>query len=483
MAASPAQVKVVFTTDEEDLQLPEARRQLLVPAGKQTAQLASYTCFRGSHSPDIKRYGLSRILNSESMLDTSSPTPLDFIVDGAFLRTSIEDYLKANGLSSETTLTLKYVRSLIPPVYRASFQHDDWVGAVDVLSSSAPAAKGIHGTVNDRVASAGYDGLVRIWNPSGDIIATSAPTGYPPRLNSVRWVSPTKLVSAGLQGEVVVWSYSEASHGTSGSFKCDMKLVGHEKQIHNLDVNSLTKRVLSASSDGCVGLWSSSKDAAPKVDAADSSEPKRTKLAASATFAERGPLAMMPMHDSQVMAAVFHAHDSTVAYSASQDGTVKTIDLTTQRQVSSLTTKHPVVCAAALRNSLIAAGSSAKHIALLDPRESAATTAAMTLHGHTNWVVSVSQSPSDDFSLVSGSWDSTCRVWDLRSAKRATNDVDGVVGKPVYTIGRNWLKGQLPAAGHGAKVLSVVWDKAWGIVSAGEDKTVQVNSARDILAQ
>lgn len=34
MDASSAQVKVVFTTNEEDLVLPESKRQLLVPAGQ-----------------------------------------------------------------------------------------------------------------------------------------------------------------------------------------------------------------------------------------------------------------------------------------------------------------------------------------------------------------------------------------------------------------------------------------------------------------
>lgn len=33
MDSSTAQVKVIFTTNEADLQLPETKRQLLVPAG------------------------------------------------------------------------------------------------------------------------------------------------------------------------------------------------------------------------------------------------------------------------------------------------------------------------------------------------------------------------------------------------------------------------------------------------------------------
>lgn len=34
METPSTQVKVIFTTTEEDLQLPESKRQLLVPAGK-----------------------------------------------------------------------------------------------------------------------------------------------------------------------------------------------------------------------------------------------------------------------------------------------------------------------------------------------------------------------------------------------------------------------------------------------------------------
>ncbi|KJZ74167.1 Ribosome biogenesis protein ytm-1 [Hirsutella minnesotensis 3608] len=474
MDSSPGQVKVIFTTDEADLQLPESRQQLLVPA-------------------DIKRYGLSRILNSESMLDTSSPIPLDFLANGTFLRTSIQEFLAANGLSSETTLTLQYVRSLLPPVYEASFQHDEWVASVDVVSASAPASKTLEGgNARDRVASASYDGLVRIWNPSGEAIATSSAGragGHTQRLNAVRWLSPAKLVSAGLDRKLVVWDYREADDGFSGSLKPSMELWGHAKGVNSVDVNVSTKRVLTASSDGCVGVWTSSKKTAPQAEPESlpsAHSAKRAKLSAAAgSTAQRGPLAMIPMHSESVTAAIFHPNDSTVAYSASQDHTLKTIDLTTQREVSRLTTMHPILCAAALpTNSLVAAGSSARHITLLDPRESAAATAAMTLRGHVNMVVSLSPSPENDYSLVSGSHDSTCRVWDLRSVRPATADEGaGRVSEPAYTIGREWLKSKkLPPAGDGAKVLSVVWDKTWGIVSAGEDKKVQINRGRGLLA-
>lgn len=430
------------------------------------------------------------------MLDTSSPIPLDFLANGTFLTTSVEDYLASNGLSSESTLTLQYVRSLLPPVYESSFEHDDWVGAVDVLSATSPAGRlggdqGPPSSIIDRVASASYDGLVRIWNSSGEAIATTPAShggGHSMRLNAVKWLSAKQLASAGLDRKVLVWDYTEGGEdGSSGSLKPNMELWGHEKAVNTIEASLSTRRLLTASSDGRIGLWSSSKRTAPQADPESlpsAHTNKKAKTAVSAS-AQRGPLAMIDAHDEPVTAALFHPHDSTVAYTASQDHTVKTIDLTTQRQVSRLTTMHPLLCAAALpARNLVAAGSSARHITLLDPRESAASTAAMTLRGHVNMVVSLAASPENDYSLVSGSHDSTCRVWDLRSVRPGTTEEGGgSVSSPVYTIGREWLKNKkLPPAGDGAKVLSVVWDKTWGIVSGGEDKKVQINRGRGLLA-
>lgn len=425
------------------------------------------------------------------MLNTSSPIPLDFLANGTFLKTSIEEYLASNGLSSEATLTLQYVRSLLPPVYEASFQHDDWVGGVDVLSATAPAGQRAEGkTINERAATASYDGLIRIWSPSGDIIATSPSAsggGHRLRPNTVKWLSPTKLVSAGLGGGLLVWKYSESGDGFSGTLKPEMSLRGHEMEINAVDVNTTSQRFLTASSSGRVGLWSSSKSSAPEVDPDSlpaTHAAKRAKTSGSST-AQRGPLAMMALHEAPVTAAIFHPQDSTVAYTASKDHTLRTVDLTTQKEVSRLTTMHPILCATALSTrSLVAAGTSARHITLLDPRESASVTAAMTLRGHVNWVVSIAPSPENDYSLVSGSWDTTCRVWDLRSVRPGTSaEGNGSVSEPAYTLNREWLQGKkLPPGGDGAKVLSVVWDKSWGIVSAGEDKKVQINRGRGLFA-
>ena len=471
-AEAGAQVKVTFTTTEEDIQLPESKRQLLVPA-------------------DIRRYGLSRILNSESMLDTDA-IPFDFLVNGSFLRTSLEEYLQNNGLTLETNITLQYVRSLIPPVYETSFEHDDWVSAVDVLSGSSPAGRWSgnafqHG--QERILSASYDGLLRIWNASGQVIATSPSGSYGGHIASIKaakFLSNAQLASGGMDRTVRVWKYTETDHFT-GELKPTLELYGHTGSIDSLEVDGQSKRILTASTDGTIGFWTASKASVPEADASlipGAHTSKRRKVTSSVSAAQGGPLALMSIHNAPATAAVFDPRDRTVAYSVSQDHTVRTIDLTTSLVVNTITTSHPLLSLCAVpRGSapLLAAGTSARHITMVDPRVNAAATSVMTLRGHTNKVVSLSPAPDNDYSLASGSHDGTCRIWDLRSVRPAAKDEGmGGVSEPVYVIEREGREGKKKSiAGDGYKVFGLTWDKL-GIFSGGEDKKIQVNRGRDV---
>ncbi|KAI1799379.1 WD40 repeat-like protein [Daldinia bambusicola] len=495
--AEVQQIRVNFTTTSPDLQLPEGRTQLLVPA-------------------DIKRYGLSRVLNSESMLNTSSPIPFDFLINGAFLRTSLEDYLKANGLSAESTVTLQYVRSLIPPVFQASFEHDDWVSDVDVLSDTSRAglwsnnSNNSFATGQDRILSASYDGLLRIWNKSGNVIATSSSGslgGHTASIKTAKFLSASQIASAGLDRTVRIWKYAEADDFLSGTLKPSLELYGHKAGIEAIDVHGPTGRVLSAASDGTIGLWTTSKSSAPAAPAAllpgaatNTSASKKRKLATSSSQApQRGPLSLTQPHTASASAAIFDPADATIAYTASQDHTIRTIDLTTSKVENVITTSHPLLSLCAVRRAgggaLLAAGTSARHITLADPRAGAAATAVMTLRGHRNMVAGLAASPHNEYSLVSASHDGTCRVWDLRGARAGTRaEGGGAVSESVYVVERESTKGGQgegknkgsggsgDVPGRGAKVFGVAWDRSWGIVSGGEDRMVQVNRGRDLLA-
>lgn len=99
----------------------------------------------------------------------------------------------------------------------------------------------------------------------------------------------------------------------------------------------------------------------------------------------------------------------------------------------------------------------------------------MTLRGHTNAVVCLDTNPKSEYGLVSGSHDGTCRIWDVRSVRQGSVG-EGQVGESVYVIEREGGKGR--SSGDGVKVFGVGWDEDVGIVSAGEDKRVQINRGK-----
>ncbi len=429
------------------------------------------------------------------MLDTPTPIPFDFLINGTFLRTTIEEYLTSSGLSSENTLNIQYVRSLIPPLFEASFEHDDWVSCVDVLSDTSPANVWQPGSVlagQERILSGSYDGLLRVWNKSGQTITIStSPSlgGHTSSIKAARFLSPTQIVSSGLDRTIRLWTYSESEDHFSAELKPTLEMYGHKGSVESLAVHGPSSRILSASVDGSIGFWSSRKsDAPPAPSSLISSGPsaKRRKLTTSTSTPQRGPLSMISGHNAPATAVIFHPDDPTVAYSASLDHMVKTLDLQTSTVVDTRTTSHPLLSITSLPSlsstHILAAGSSARHVTLIDPRASSTTTAIMTLRGHTNKIVSLAPDPDSTWGLVSGSHDGTCRVWDLRSTRQGTRDEGGgTVGESVYVVERESRKGEKrPVGGEGIKVLGVVWDREVGIVSAGEDKRVQINRGKGV---
>ncbi|KAI0157714.1 WD40-repeat-containing domain protein [Xylariaceae sp. FL1272] len=483
--AAPTEIRVKFTTTEVDpeLQVPEDNSGILVVP------------------TDLKRYGLSKILNSSVMLDTSSPVAFNFLINGQFLTTSLQDYLLANGLNSEETVTLQYVRHLIPPVHQASFQHDDWISSVDVLSATSRAGVWSGDKLalgQDRIVSGSYDGLLRIWNPSGEAIATSqsgTSGGHTASVKDVKFISSTQIASSGLDRTIRIWRYGESEEGLQRTLKPSLELYGHKASVDSLDVHAPSGRVLSASADGAIGIWTTSRNSAPPapttlLPGAGASETKKRKLSGASAAPQRGPVSLIPAHTSAATAVCFDPTDASIGYSASQDHTIRTIDLTTSKVENVISTSHPILALTPLQRSnsiLLAAATAARHITLVDPRVSEQTTSVLTLRGHKNMVSSLAACPDNDYSLVSGSYDGTCRIWDLRSSRTGTKtEGGGSVGDSVYTIERESQKGTKPRGsavpGTGAKVFGVAWDKTFGIVSVGEDKMVQINSGRDLLA-
>ncbi|KAL9014539.1 MAG: hypothetical protein Q9173_000816 [Seirophora scorigena] len=463
-------VRIHLTTSQPDVVLPEKTGPILV-------------------NTNFRRYALSSLVNT--ILENEKPVPFDFLINGTFLRSSLDDYLTQHGLSSETTLHLEYVKAAIPPVHLASFEHEDWVSSVDFLSSTSIARASGNGSDaqkpgHEKILSASYDGLLRIWDMSSQVTASSPPAGDGGHVSSIKaakFISSSQIASSGIDRTVRLWRYRDASDDSPAAIDPQIDLYGHNGSVDALAVHQSTSRILSASADHYVGLWSARKSDAPLakqscLPSRASRGTKRRKVGPSTSTPQCGPLALLKSHCAPVSSVIFAPNDPTVAYSVSWDHTLKTWDLPTATPVDTRSTSHSLLSLVALPTlNLVAAGTSARHVTLIDPRASAVSIVAMTLRGHTNAVVSLATDPNSTYGLASGSHDGTCRVWDLRSTK---TEKEGRVGQSMYSIGRESPRGESRASGDEMKVFSIAWDSDIGIVSAGQDKRVQINRGNNI---
>ncbi|GIZ49577.1 hypothetical protein CKM354_001260700 [Cercospora kikuchii] len=460
MAASTEaqkQVKIRLSAKDDSIALPQEVGDLVI-------------------STEVKRYQLSTLVNK--LLETTQPTPFEFLINGQYLRTTLDEFLTENGISAETTLHVEYVKALSPPQYVASYEHDDWVSSVDVLSSSSNAANwaNVTGNLQSSIVSASFDGALRVWNESQDVLATGI-GWHRGSIHAAKWLSPSQVVTAGTDRSVRLWEYAAGAGAGSAKLSPKLELLGHKGAIDSLAVHAPSSRILTASADNRIGFWSSKKSEGTNYEPPTAPSSKRRKLSGPAiSTPQRGALAYLEGHTQHVKDVVFDSRDHTVAYSASIDHSVKTWDLTTSTCVNTRSTNQALLSVCHLPEQTgILAGGALNRIDLIDLRASASKVAVLSCRGHKNWVRSLSLDPESPFRFVSGSDDSTCRIWDLRSTSQEA--AGGTVAKPVYTIDRESEKGKKVEQGSESSVYSVSWNKEIGIVAGGMDKMLQINRA------
>ena len=222
----------------------------------------------------------------------------------------------------------------------ASYEHDDWVSSVDILSPSSKAgqwAGGRYDSSAQRILSGSYDGLLRVWNMSSEVVATGQ--GHTASVKAAKFISPTQVVSSGFDRTLRLWMYDDSEAEGAASLTPTLELYGHKASVDSIAVHGPSSRVLSASSDHTVSVWSTKKAEGPA--ASENLLPtanKRRKLSTAKTVPQRGPLSVLEGHQSQVSDVCFDGRDATVAYSCSWDHSVKTWDLTTGACVDTRTT-------------------------------------------------------------------------------------------------------------------------------------------------
>ncbi|EEB07658.1 ribosome biogenesis protein Ytm1 [Schizosaccharomyces japonicus yFS275] len=423
-----AQVQVRFTTRDPDYAVADT--PILIPT-------------------TLRRYGLSQIVNH--LLEKETPTPFDFLVNGKILTTSLDEYIVQNGLSTESVLTLEYIPSTLPPSFLAAFPHEDWISGISLK--------------DDSILTSSYDGIARVWNKSGKVCVTSA--SLDSSLKSVAWTTDSSFLTASLNQGISLWSYSSAdvpmdddeSSAVVADYDC--AFVGHENVVERIRTGSSTL-FLSAGADKMMGVWDLERSPAtglPTQTVTGKRRKKNTEVLPK--NGAKAPLLMCTGHNGPVTDMVF-ATDTSVAYSVSQDHTIKTWDLITGQLVNSRITRAPLLCIQNIGDlNLLACGSAGRHITLHDPRASAEQTTSITLNGHKNFVSGLACSPENPYMLASVSHDNTTKVWDIRATSGS-----------LYTLSRN-----VQSKSTWDKLFAIDWNSSTGIVTGGTDKQLQINQS------
>ncbi|KAG5517829.1 hypothetical protein PMAC_000283 [Pneumocystis sp. 'macacae'] len=420
-------IRVCFTTQQKDIEVDPT--PVFVPL---------------SLTPS----GLNHIVNH--LLEKNVPITFAFLIDGQFLHTSIGEYLTKKNLSSETILYVEYIRSTQPPIYLASYMHDDWVSSV-------------HASNSQYILSGCYDGLSRIWNGSGIIVAQAS--GHSGPVKSVCWIGDTQFATSSMDQTIKIWKLkSKHDSNFEVSCRCVYEMKGHTMSVESIAIDSKTNRLLSAGADGNIGIWDISDNNVDLIHNAGEKihlDKKRKKNESKSKTITKNPISIVQGHSSS-SDIIFDSKDSTVGYSVGTDHHIKTWDLVTFSNVDTRTTKDALFTIRSMPTlSLLACGSSSRHILLHDPRTSSKLTTVQTLKGHTNFVVSLSPCIKNDYMLISGSHDGLVKTWDIRAPNGS-----------LYSIKRESGK-------DNTKVFSVDWSSSFGIISGGEDHCVQINQIND----
>ncbi|KAJ3368564.1 ribosome biogenesis protein ytm1 [Allomyces arbusculus] len=444
-----AHVSVKFTTAQRDLAVPPAA--IRIPA-------------------TFKRAALAEVVN-HLLGRTENPLPLDFLIDGTLLRSSLAAYLESHGLSAENELVLEYLVALPPPTPVAAFHADDWISAVAIPSK-------------DRVVSAGYDGVVRVWDTTDgktvskhQVAAGVVPLKAALILPSEEDAAVLRVAVAGMDQKVTIVDMpTDTDNEAMAPPRPICELAGHTGAIEALAHVPDLDQLFTASWDGSIKVFSTKSG--DLTSAAAPPAAKKARRTANTTPSTPSlptipALGSMYGHHGAVTALSCDPTTRTL-FSGGHDHGVRVWDLATHTTVQTMTCEKAVLALAYSPTSrLLASGHADPVVRLWDVRAKDSTLVRSRLAAHKNQVVSVAWAPNSAWLLSSASLDGTVKVLDVRSPGQPLHVVAPAVQVPKW-VGKDGEKAPV------AKRLCVAWGE--GMVAAGgEDCELQVWRAEESM--
>eukprot|EP01126_Amoeba_proteus_P015165 TRINITY_DN1674_c0_g1_i2.p1 TRINITY_DN1674_c0_g1~~TRINITY_DN1674_c0_g1_i2.p1 ORF type:complete len:455 (-),score=85.23 TRINITY_DN1674_c0_g1_i2:34-1398(-) len=415
----------------------------------------------------LKRMGLSGVVN-HMLGTTDSPTPFDFLINGTFLRTSLKKFIAQHSLDDEGTLRLEYVFALGAAQGDNSFEHDDWVSAIDR-----------HHTVSSQglLISGCYDNIIRFWKyrKSGkgghqnsdtttatDGLCEGGPEdcvlrleGHKGPINTlVSSMVGTKrgeatLVSGSQDQTLKVWKISLQTLTGQNT----VTLVGHTASVQDCDLHKNGQLVVSCSWDSSVKLWnlnSTGDDNYLAVESAgEKSKRRKVTPGSSGNDASQMKKASLTMVGHKQAVSGLEWLDENSVVSASWDHSIRIWDVESGRSTTTLNGNSAIYGLSVLQSGLFVTAHADRTVRMWDQRQEGKEVYTV-LSSHKGWASSVQGNPKNENLFISGSYDNTTKLWDKRSTT------------PLTTL-----------HSHVDKVLAVGWCSEKEFASGGADNTLK----------
>ena len=235
-----------------------------------------------------------------SKFDTSSLSDLvnhligmnesfDFLVNGQFLRTTLDEYLAETKTSPEQLLNVEYILAVTKPKLSKQYGTDEWI-------------KSLHFT-NEKLYSGSFDGVLRVHSESSSVVATHENTN----INKIQ-SNTAAIVTAGQNGEIRFWDKNSLELKAIG--------IGHDSSVESLTCTDAY--TVSGNFDGNILIYKTPKFLQEASEAIQLSHKKR-KVSSN----KIQPSLVLNDHSGCVSSLV---HINSTLYSGGWDHTIRKYD-------------------------------------------------------------------------------------------------------------------------------------------------------------